>query len=44
MHVSGRFGLPSGFVSATGRQACPQGSLVVSGAVLLIWFKRFRYL
>jgi hypothetical protein len=31
LHVSGRFGLPSGFVSATGRQACPQGSLVVSG-------------
>jgi hypothetical protein len=31
LHVSGRFGLPSGFASATGRQACPQGSLVVSG-------------
>ena len=31
LHVSGRFGLPSGFVSASGRQACPQGSLVVSG-------------
>jgi hypothetical protein len=31
LHVSGRFGLPSGFVSATGRQACPQGSRVVSG-------------
>ena len=31
LHVSGRFGLPSQFVSATGRQACPQGSLVISG-------------
>ena len=31
LHVSGRFGLPSGFASATGRQACPQGSLVISG-------------
>ena len=31
LHVSGRFGLPAGFTSATGRQACPQGSLVVSG-------------
>jgi hypothetical protein len=30
-HVSSRFGLPSGFVSTTGRQACPQGSLVISG-------------
>jgi hypothetical protein len=31
LHVSSRFGLPSGFTSATGRQACPQGALVVSG-------------
>jgi hypothetical protein len=31
LHVSGRFGLPAGFVSAPGRQACPQGSLVISG-------------
>ncbi len=31
LHVSSRFGLPSGFVSTTGRQACPQGALVVSG-------------
>jgi hypothetical protein len=31
LHVSGRLGLPSGFVSATGRQACPQGALVISG-------------
>jgi hypothetical protein len=31
LHVSGRFGLPSGFAGATGRQACPQGSLVISG-------------
>ena len=31
LHVSGRFGLPSGLASATGRQACPQGSLVISG-------------
>jgi hypothetical protein len=31
LHVSSRFGLPSGFASATGRQACPQGSLVISG-------------
>ena len=30
-HVSSRFGLPSGFVSTTNRQACPQGSLVISG-------------
>jgi hypothetical protein len=30
-HVSGRFALPPGFASATGRQACPQGSLVISG-------------
>ena len=30
-HVSSRFGLPSGFASATSRQACPQGSLVISG-------------
>ena len=28
LHVSSRFGLPSGFASTTGRQACPQGSLV----------------
>jgi hypothetical protein len=31
LHVSNRFGLPSGFASATGRQACPQGALVISG-------------
>lgn len=31
LHVSSRFGLASGFVSTTGRQACPQGSLVISG-------------
>lgn len=31
LHVSGRFGLPSGLTSATGRQACPQGALVISG-------------
>ena len=31
LHVSGQFGLPSGFASATGRQACPQGWLVISG-------------
>ena len=31
MHASSRFGMPSGFVSSTGRQACPQGSLIVSG-------------
>jgi hypothetical protein len=30
-HVSSRFGLPSGFVSTASRQACPQGSLVISG-------------
>jgi hypothetical protein len=30
-HVSSRFGLPSGLVSATGRQACPQGARVISG-------------
>ena len=27
LHVSSQFGLPSGFVGATGRQACPQGAL-----------------
>jgi hypothetical protein len=31
LHVSGKFGLPSGFVSSSGRQVCPQGSLVVAG-------------
>jgi hypothetical protein len=31
LHVSGRLGLPSGFVSTTGRQACPQGALVIAG-------------
>jgi hypothetical protein len=31
LHVSGRFGLPPGYVSTTGRQVCPQGSLVISG-------------
>ena len=31
LHVSGRLGLPSGFVSTAGRQACPQGSRVISG-------------
>ena len=31
LHVSSRFGLPSGFVSTAARQACPQGALVVSG-------------
>jgi hypothetical protein len=31
LHVSSKLSLPSGFVSATGRQACPQGALVVSG-------------
>ncbi len=31
LHVSGRFGLPAGLATATGRQACPQGSLVISG-------------
>jgi hypothetical protein len=31
LHVSSRFGLPAGFVSTSGRQACPQGALVVSG-------------
>jgi hypothetical protein len=31
LHVSSRFGLPSGFASTMGRQACPQGSLVISG-------------
>jgi hypothetical protein len=30
-HLSARFALPSGYSSAEGRQACPQGSLVVSG-------------
>ena len=30
-HVSSRFGLPSGLVSTTGRQACPQGARVISG-------------
>src|SRR5215218_7571765 len=31
LHVSGKFGLPAGFAAATGRQACPQGSLVIAG-------------
>jgi hypothetical protein len=31
LHVSSPLGLPSGFTSTTGRQACPQGSLVISG-------------
>lgn len=31
LHASTKLGLPSGFVSTTGRQACPQGSLVVAG-------------
>jgi hypothetical protein len=31
LHVSNRFGLPTGFASTTGRQACPQGALVISG-------------
>ena len=30
-HASNRFGLPPGFVGATGRQACPQGARVISG-------------
>jgi hypothetical protein len=30
-HASSQFGLPSGLVGATGRQACPQGARVVSG-------------
>jgi hypothetical protein len=30
-HTSSQFGLPSGLVSATGRQACPQGARVISG-------------
>ena len=30
-HVSSRFALPSGLVSATGRQACPQGARVIAG-------------
>jgi hypothetical protein len=30
-HVSSRFGLPSGLVNTTGRQACPQGARVISG-------------
>jgi hypothetical protein len=31
LHASSKIGLPSGFASTTGRQACPQGALVVSG-------------
>ena len=31
LHVSIRFSLPAGFVGTAGRQACPQGALVVSG-------------
>lgn len=31
LHVSTRFGVPSGFASTAGRQACPQGSLVIFG-------------
>lgn len=31
LHVSTRFGVPSGFASTAGRQACPQGSLVIAG-------------
>jgi hypothetical protein len=31
LHVSSKLTLPSGFASTTGRQACPQGALVVSG-------------
>jgi hypothetical protein len=30
-HVSSRFGLPSGLIDTTGRQACPQGARVISG-------------
>lgn len=33
LHVSTRLGLPSGFVSANGRQACPQGAHVISGGM-----------
>jgi len=31
LHQSARFALPTGYASTTGRQACPQGGLVVSG-------------
>lgn len=31
LHVSTRFGVPSGFASTSGRQACPQGALPISG-------------
>ena len=31
LHASSRFGLPAGFASTSGRQACPQGSLVIAG-------------
>jgi hypothetical protein len=31
IQTSGKFAMPSGFVSATGRQTCPQGALPVSG-------------
>jgi len=31
MHQSTRFALPTGYASASGRQACPQGGLVISG-------------
>jgi hypothetical protein len=30
-HVSSRFGLPSGLVDTSSRQACPQGARVISG-------------
>jgi hypothetical protein len=33
LHTSSRFRLPSGFAAGTGRQACPQGALVVSGGI-----------
>lgn len=31
LHVSTKFSLPAGFISTAGRQACPQGSRVISG-------------
>jgi hypothetical protein len=31
LHQSSRFAVPTGYVSTSGRQACPKGTLVVSG-------------
>lgn len=32
-HLSARFNVPAGYVSAAGRQVCPQGALVVAGGL-----------